>query len=71
MKPDELARAVTITSIPLDLDEEILEISLENRRNGGGDIKEIHLNRDDGTALVIFADVEGICCVSFLYNAFN
>jgi len=55
--------AVVIADIPVELDQEDLELHLTNERLGGGDIDDIQLDALAGTARVKFADPEGMSYV--------
>ena len=58
-EPDPHSKTIQVTNISSDTDEEMLELVFENRRYGGGAIKELKFDRLKGFALITYETSEG------------
>lgn len=54
---------VEVHDIPDNLHKDRLELYFENKRNGGGDIKQIDINMEKKVAYIKYSDKQGLCTV--------
>jgi len=53
-------------NIPPDLDTELLQVQLESKRLGGGDVEKFEVNDKTNCAFVTFEDEEGTVFIYFI-----
>jgi len=58
LSSDQIIRTVCIPDIPVE-DFDFVELCLENRRNGGGDIETLKYDEEQRCAIVTFVESEG------------